>query len=192
MANETRPKFHFDEFVEAARPKADDKSPLVFLQGYIGKSTAADSIRLYADPSLNDFADIPIADIVYSQKVTDDPLGLGGSKIWVKIPTTNNRAASAYLEGNLYDDYLKKLYEQEKAKPGSTTIGQATDFTRWTATMATDFTKVAMTDFTKVLATDFTKVRNFIRLQMVGSRACPPWDFNQGSLTPQGGKGYYY
>ena len=192
MANETKLKIHFDEFVDAARPKAEDKSPLLFLQGYIGKSAAADSIRLYADPSLNDFADIPVVDIVYSQKVTDDPLGLGGSKIWVKIPTTNNRAASAYLEGNLYDDYLKKLYEQEKAKPGSTTIGQATDFTRWTDTMATDFTKVAMTDFTKVLATDFTKVRNLLRFQMVGSRACPPWDFSNGSLAPQGGKGYYY
>ena len=192
MATVTKTKIQFDAFVEAARPDAADKSPLVFLQGYIGKSAAADSIRLYTDPSLNDYADIPLADIVYSQKITDDPLGLGGSKIWIKIPTTNNRGATAYLEGNLYDDYLKKLYEQEKAKPGSTTIGAATDFTRWTDTMATDFTKVAMTDFTRVLQTDFTKVRNLLRYQMVGSRACPPWDFNQGSLTPQGGKGYYY
>jgi hypothetical protein len=192
MATVAKTKIQFDAFVEAARPDAADKSPRIFLQGYVGKSASPDSIRLYADPSLNDYADIPVADIVHSQKITDDPLGLGGSKIWIKVPTTNNRAATAYLEGNLYDDYLRKLYQQEKDKPGSTTIGEATDFTRWTATLATDFTKVAMTDFTKVLATDFTKVRQLLRLQMVGSRACPPWDFNQGSLIPQGGKGYYY
>jgi hypothetical protein len=192
MANNTKPKIQFDDFVQAARPTPADKAPLVFLQGYIGKSSTADCIRLYADPSLNDFAEIPVADIVYTQKVTDDPLGLGGSKIWVKIPTSNNRAATAYLEGNLYDDYLKRLYEKEKANPGSTTLGQATDFTIWTNTMATDFTKVAMTDFTRVLATDFTKVRNLLRYQMVGTRGCPPWDFNKGSLAPQGGKGYYY
>jgi len=192
MATATKPKIHFDEFVQAARPNAADKMPLIFLQGYIGKSGASDSIRLYADPSLNDYLDIPVADVVYTQKVTDDPLGLGGSKIWIKVPTTNNRGATAYLEGNLYNDYLRKLYDKEKANPGSTTIGQATDFTRWTDTLATDITKEAMTDFTKVLQTDITKVRQLLRFQMVGSRACPPWDFNQGSLNPQGGKGYYY
>jgi hypothetical protein len=192
MATVTKPKIQFDEFVEAARPNAADKMPLIFLQGYVGKSAAADCIRLYADPSLNDYLDIPLADIVYSQKVTDDPLGLGGSKIWIKIPTTNNRGATAYLEGNLYDDYLKKLYEKEKANPGSSTIVQATDVTRWTDTLATDITKVAMTDFTRVLQTDFTKVRTLLRYQMVGSRACPPTDFNNGSFTAQGGKGYYY
>lgn len=189
MPEKSNTKIHFDDFVEAARPNAEEKNPLLFLQGYIGKSPSQDSIRLYADPSLNEYADIPLADIVHTVKVTDDPLALGGSRIWIKIPTTNNRSATAYLEGNLYDTYLKKIYELEKEKPGSSTIVAATDFTK---TLATDFTKVAMTDFTRVLATDFTKVRNLLRYQMVGSRACPPWDFNNGSLAPQGGKGYYY
>jgi hypothetical protein len=192
MPEKSKPDLQFDDFVQAARPDAADKNPLVFMQGYIGKSPSADSIRMYTDPSLNHFVDIPFKDIVHSRKVTDDPLGLGGSMIWVKIPTTNNKTATAYLEGNLYDAYIKNLYEAEKTKPGG--IGQATDFTKTTVSLATDFTKVLMTDFTKVLATDFTKVRDKIlgRYTRVGTRGCPPWDFKDGSFPPGNAGGYYY
>lgn len=194
MAERTKTNLQFDDFVQAARPDAADKNPLLFLQGYIGKSPSADSIRMYTDPSLNHFVDIPTADIVHSMQVTDDPLGLGGSMIWIKFPTTRNRTATAYLEGNLYDDYLKRMYEQESAGPGSVTIGQATDFTRTTDTFATDFTKVLMTDFTRVLMTDFTRVRDkiLLRYTRVGTRGCPPWDFKDGSIPPGAGGGYYY
>ena len=60
----------------------------------------------------------------------------------------------------------------------------ATDFTKWTATLATDFTKPTTTDITKVLMTDFTKVRDNIlgRYTHVGTRGCPPWDFKDGSF----------
>jgi hypothetical protein len=191
MPDNSKPQLHFDEFVQAARPNVAAKHPLLFLQGYIGKSPSADSIRLYSDPSLNEYSDIPTADIVYTKKVTDDPLGLGGSMIWIKIPTSANKSATAYLEGNLYGDYLKKLYELEKEKAGSSTIVAATDFTK---TLATDFTKPAATDFTKVLQTDFTRVREIFRLRYtrVGTRGCPPWDFQDGGFNLQGGKGYYY
>jgi hypothetical protein len=194
MPETSKPGIQFDDFVQAARPDAASKNPLLFLQGYIGKSPSADSIRMYTDPSLNHFVDIPSKDIVHSRKVTDDPLGLGGSMIWVSIPTSKNREATAYLEGNLYDDYIKKLYEKEKAHPGSSTIVQATDITRPTETLATDFTRVLMTDFTKVLMTDFTRVRDLIQLRYtrVGTRGCPPWDFKEGSFPPGAGGGYYY
>jgi hypothetical protein len=194
MPEKSKPDLQFDDFVQAARPHPANKNPLLFLQGYIGKSPSADSIRMYTDPSLNHFVDIPTADIVHSRKVTDDPLGLGGSKIWIKIPTTKNRTATAYLEGNLYDDYIKKLYDQEKAHPGTGTVVAATDFTKWTDTLATDFTKVIMTDITKVLMTDFTRIRDKIlgRYTHVGTRGCPPWDFKDGSFPPGNAGGYYY
>jgi hypothetical protein len=194
MPEKSKPDLQFDDFVQAARPDAANKNPLLFLQGYIGKSPSADSIRMYTDPSLNHFVDIPSKDIVHSRKVTDDPLGLGGSMIWVNIPTSKNKAATAYLEGNLYDDYIKKLYEKEKANPGTGTVVAATDFTKWTETLATDFTKVQMTDITKVLMTDITRIRDKIlgRYTRVGTRGCPPWDFKDGSFLPGNAGGYYY
>ena len=191
----SRPGLHYDDFVQAARPDAANQNPLVFLQGYIGRSPSADSIRLYTEPSLNHFVDIPSADIVHSRRATDDPLGLGGSMLWVKIPTSETRTSTSYLEGNLYDNYIKRLYEHEKAEAErATVIFQATDFTKNTNTLATDFTKVLMTDFTKVLMTDFTRVRDKIlgRYTRVGTRACPPWDFKDGSFPPGNAGGYYY
>jgi len=191
---DSRHELHFDDFVQAARPDAANQNPLLFLQGYIGRSPSPDSIRMYSDPSLNHYVDIPTADIVHSRKATDDPLGLGGSMIWIKFPTSRNRAATAYLEGNLYDAYLKRIFEAERTHPGTGTIIQATDFTRTTDTFATDFTKVLMTDFTRVQATDFTKIRDLIqgRYTRVGTRGCPPWDFKDGSFPPGNAGGYYY
>ena len=55
MPDNAKPQLHFDEFVQAARPNVAAKHPLLFLQGYIGKSPSADSIRLYSDPSFNNF-----------------------------------------------------------------------------------------------------------------------------------------
>jgi hypothetical protein len=191
MPKNSKPEVHLDEFVQAARSDVNNNQPLMFLQGYVGKSPSPDSIRLYADTSLNEYADIPAADIVHTKRITDDPLGLGGSMIWIKFPTSSNKTATAYLEGNLYDAYLVKLYELEKTKTGSSTIVAATDITK---TLATDFTKPAITDFTRVLQTDFTRVREYIRLRYtrVGTRGCPPGDFQEGSFNLQGGKGYYY
>jgi hypothetical protein len=188
MAANSKPRLQFDAITETVRPDPSNKQPLLFLQGYIGKSPSSDSVRVYADPSLNNFTDVPVADIVHAQKATGDPLG--GSMLWVKFPTGKNKTATAYLEGNLYDDYLKNIYEQEVKKPGTTTIVQATDFTRVTGICATDFTKPAMTDFTKVLATDFTKVIRdaiWLRYTRVGTRGCPPW-----GLKEINDAGYYY
>ena len=194
MPESSKPSLQLDDFVQAARPDAANKNPLLFLQGYIGKSPSADSIRMYTDPSLNHFVDIPTKDIVHSRKVTDDPLGLGGSMIWVNIPTSKNKTATAYLEGNLYDDYIKKLYDHEKANLGSSTIKAATDITIWTDNLATDITRVQMTDITRVLMTDFTRVRDqfLLRYTRVGTRGCPPWDFKTGAFGPEAGGGYYY
>jgi hypothetical protein len=181
---------HFDDFVQAARPNVKDKNPLVFVQGYIGKSPVANSIRVYTDPSLNNFIDILTADIVHSLKVTDDPLGLGGSRIWIKLPTSDDKTANSYLAGNLYDDFIKKVYDQSTTT-GRGDVGQITDFTR---TLATDFTRPAMTDITKVFATDFTRPRfQFMtRYINVATRACPPWDFKPGNLTGGVEGSYYY
>lgn len=196
MAGNSKSTIRFDEFVQAARPNAKDKQPLIFLQGYIGKSPVSNCIRVFTDPSLNNFIDIPAADIVHSIKVTDDPLGLGGSKLWIKLPTGDNKIANTYLEGNLYDEYLKEKYDQVTTKQGGTagTTVFATDFTRPTDTFATDITKPAATDFTRILATDFTKVRDIIltRYLRVGTRACPPGDFRPGNINAGFGGNYYY
>lgn len=196
MAGNSKPTIHFDEFVQAARPNPKEKNPLVFMQGYIGKSPVNGCVRVYTDPSLNNYFDIPSADIAHSQKVSDDPLGLGGSQLWIKLPTSDNKVAGTYLEGNLYDDFLKNKFGPPNPQPGKPGTGVfATDITKPTDTLATDITKPAATDITKVLITDFTKVRDLVmtRYIRVATRACPPWDFRPGSNLSEGpGAGYYY
>ncbi|NOT50834.1 MAG: hypothetical protein HOP10_06120 [Chitinophagaceae bacterium] len=190
MAGNSKTGIRFDDFVEAARPNAKDKQPLIFVQGYIGKSPVANSIRVFTDPSLNNFIDIPTADIVHSLKVDDDPLGLGGSRLWIKIPTSDNKTANTYMAGNLYDDFIKKIYDQQGNTSGG--IGQITDFTK---TFATDFTRPAMTDITKVFGSDFTRPRfQFMTKYInVATRACPPWDYKPGgNLTGSVEGSYYY
>lgn len=195
MPGNSKPTIHFDEFVQAARPNVKETNPLVFVQGYIGKSPVANCVRIYTDPSLNEYVDVPSADIVHSIKVEDDPLGLGGSMLWVKIPTSDDKVAKSYLEGNLYGDYLKKIYDQEGTTTRKGEIGQITDFTR---TLATDITRPTfMTDITKTtFMTDITRVtrlRTLIlnRYYKVGTRACPPWGFSPGNFAT-GVDGYYY
>lgn len=109
----------YDDFVKAVRPDPGAADQVVLLHGYVGASSAEDKIRLYSDASLNEYADIAKADIVYSVPNTDDPLG--GSRLWVKQSANVNYAdAQGYQQGDLYNSYMNDQYT-----PGTETMGPA-------------------------------------------------------------------
>jgi hypothetical protein len=68
---------------------------------------------VYFDNELNDFVEVPKADILYSLPVDKSENPLGGSRIWVKKatvvtmgdPSAANRAKSSFLEGDLISAY---------------------------------------------------------------------------------------
>lgn len=119
MANEKKggTNIRYDDFVKAVRPDPGSTEQVVLLHGYVGASVADDKIRLYSDASLNEYADIAKADIVYSQPNTDDPLG--GSRLWVKQSANVNYAdAQGYAQGDMYNSYMNDQYS-----PGTEAMG---------------------------------------------------------------------
>lgn len=99
----------YDAFIENVRPDPKSTEALVMLQGYIGKSDLAGHIRLYSDPTLSDFIELPEQDILYSDPVSTEEDPLGGSRLWVRKtteftagdPNLINRVKSSFLEGDI-------------------------------------------------------------------------------------------
>jgi len=215
MATSATSKVKFDDFIKKVRPSASGTDAIVYVQGYVGESPTRGSVRVYLDPSLNTFIDIPQKDIVHSIAADDDPNGLGGSKLWVKLPAVTNNASAGveFTQGDLFNDYLQKIYDQEAKKPGTvsptrnptnvfgsdvivpynyhhgTTIGAATDFTMPATTVqATDFTKPAATDITKILKKRWYWMTDITKIKtLIVTRGCP---MGPGGFGAMGG-GYY-
>ncbi|MBC7776571.1 MAG: hypothetical protein H7246_14145 [Phycisphaerae bacterium] len=99
----------FDAFVENARPDPKSTEKLVLLQGYIGKSDLNGHIRVYSDPELSDFIELPEKDICYADPISTEEDPLGGSRLWVRKttvftagnPNQANRVKSSFLEGDI-------------------------------------------------------------------------------------------
>jgi hypothetical protein len=216
MATSAIPKVKFDDFIKKVRPSAAGTDAMVYVQGYVGESPNRGSVRVYLDPSLNSFIDVPQNDIIHSVAAKDDPNGLGGSKLWIKLPpvTDNTSVGKDYTQGDLFNDYLQKIYEQETKKPGSIsptrnptmafgsdvivpydyhqgTIGAQTDFTMpaTTTIQATDFTKPAATDFTRIIRRRWFWMTDITKVKtIIVTRGCP---MGPGGFGNMGNGGYY-
>ena len=103
----------FDAFVENARPDPKSTEALVLLQGYIGKSDLEGHIRVYSDPELSDFIELPEQEVCYAAPVSPEEDPLGGSRLWVRKttvftsgnPNQANRVKSSFLEGDIVQAY---------------------------------------------------------------------------------------
>jgi hypothetical protein len=63
----------------------DPKSPpdTILLTGYLGKSSEEGHTRLYFDPELKTYVEIPNDAILHSQQIPQEQSGLGGSNVWI-------------------------------------------------------------------------------------------------------------
>ena len=76
----SRPRLEEDPLVEALVPDPGQGPPdAAVLQGYLGKGTTEDVWRLYLTPQLDQYVELPEAEILYSQKQPDD-----GTLVWVR------------------------------------------------------------------------------------------------------------
>ncbi|MBL7726945.1 MAG: hypothetical protein JNM68_04625, partial [Dinghuibacter sp.] len=107
----------YDAFIKQVRPDASNTDPVAILHGYIGESGSDDKIRLYADESLSEYADILKTDILYA--VPDEENPLGGSRLWVKQSAeVNHTDANAFAQGDMYNAYMGNMYEGGAANMG--------------------------------------------------------------------------
>jgi hypothetical protein len=86
MPDETKSKKQFkqDSLVERLVPDPATPSDVITLNGFLGKSSRSDSVRLYLTPRLNDYFDIREVDVVHTQSLETELNPLGGTMIWVK------------------------------------------------------------------------------------------------------------
>ncbi|KJC60014.1 hypothetical protein UP10_15165 [Bradyrhizobium sp. LTSPM299] len=92
----------------------DPKNPpaTVILSGYLGASSEADHTRLYFDPSLSSYVDIPNADILHQQYAKSDD-GLQASHVWIARSAQLIHGAPApdkpkgtFLDGAIMRDHI--------------------------------------------------------------------------------------
>jgi hypothetical protein len=81
---ENKPRIPEDDFV--SKIVKDPKQPpdAMLLSGYIGKSSEADHVRLYFDPELRNYVEIPSDAILHTQAASTEGSTLGGSHVWIK------------------------------------------------------------------------------------------------------------
>jgi hypothetical protein len=91
----------------------DPKSPpdTVLLTGYLGASSEDDHTRLYFDPGLGSYVEIPDDAILHSEPVEGDRLG--ARRAWIKRdavliygPAGSQRPKGTFLEGPIMQDHL--------------------------------------------------------------------------------------
>jgi hypothetical protein len=78
----------------------------LMLNGYLGASSEEGHTRLYFDPHLSNYVEIPNDAILHSQDAGPDHAGLGGSYVWIKRdaeltygPAGSQRPKGKFLEG---------------------------------------------------------------------------------------------
>jgi len=82
MTEQAPSKLRYDDFIANVIPDPAKVEPTLLLSGFVGRGGAEGAVRIYSDPSLNKWVDVPEADIVHSMPIPDSPLG--GSHLWLK------------------------------------------------------------------------------------------------------------
>jgi hypothetical protein len=106
-------KLILDDFIKNVRPDPKSTDPIIFMSGFLGESPVEGNVRVYADPQLSSFMDVPRSAILYAVQNTKDEDSLGGSKIWVRQSDLGGQAgyAGSYLEGDIYTNYTTNMFQ---------------------------------------------------------------------------------
>lgn len=92
----------------------DPKNPpkTLLLVGYLGRSSEDGHTRLYLDPELSDYVEIPNEAILHSEPAGDDS-PLSGNYVWINRSAEvvhgeagSTRYRASFLEGRITQDYL--------------------------------------------------------------------------------------
>jgi hypothetical protein len=92
MADNDQSKIRYDDFVSRVQSDAANPQATIMLAGYVGHGPDG-HVRIYTDPTLGKWYDVPEADVVHSQPIGNSDLG--GSFIWVKQSAAIKPGSSA-------------------------------------------------------------------------------------------------
>ncbi|MHB8271917.1 hypothetical protein [Bradyrhizobium sp.] len=96
MTEQAASKLRYDDFIANVIPDPAKVEPTLLLYGFVGGGGAEGAVRIYSDPTLNKWVDVPEADIVHTMPIPDSKFG--GSYVWARASAQikpGNAAAAA-------------------------------------------------------------------------------------------------
>jgi hypothetical protein len=81
MADNDQSKIRYDDFISNVQPDPAKPESTIMLSGFVGRGQEGHA-RVYPDPTLGTWYDIPEGDVIYSRPIADSKLG--GSYVWVR------------------------------------------------------------------------------------------------------------
>jgi hypothetical protein len=81
MADHDQSKVPYDDFVGKVQSDPANPQSTIMLAGYAGAGPEG-HVRIYPDPTLGNWYDVPFADVVHSMPIPDSKLG--GSYVWIR------------------------------------------------------------------------------------------------------------
>ncbi len=108
-----------DDFVKAIVEDTDKPHGVVCVNGFIGKSSQDDCIRIYLDVNLTSCFDLKKDAIVHVERIPKSQNSLGGAYVWYKavnMEECNNQQHSTeenqFFQGNINNQYQQAQYQQ--------------------------------------------------------------------------------
>jgi hypothetical protein len=92
MAEKKQSKIRYDDFVANVQPDPAKPESTVMLSGFVGRG-AEGHVRVYTDPSLGTWYDVPEDDVVHNMPIADSKLG--GSYVWARASAQIKPGSSA-------------------------------------------------------------------------------------------------
>lgn len=114
-----------DELVAKLVKDAQAPPDALLLSGYVGASSEEGHTRLYFDPQLSDYVEIPNEAILHTQEIPKDQSPLGGTLVWIKRDAVlvhgkvgPNRLKARFLEGRIQQEFVKAQAAGVPGQPG--------------------------------------------------------------------------
>ena len=73
-----------EPFVEALAPDPSRIPEVNVLSGHLGRSPREGHVRLYRNPALTGFIEIPLSDVLHVERFDQAPHRLGSAVLWVR------------------------------------------------------------------------------------------------------------
>ncbi|HEV2418896.1 MAG TPA: hypothetical protein VGX94_13955, partial [Terriglobia bacterium] len=111
-----QPKSRHKEEPLVSKLVKDPKAPpsTLLLSGFLGNSSEEDHTRLYLDPQLSDYVEIPNDAILHTEEIPKDQSPLGGTYVWIQRDAQvihgkvgPDRPKAKFLEGQIQQQYMQ-------------------------------------------------------------------------------------
>ncbi len=113
---EQKPRFKEDDFVSKVVKNPKEPADALLLQGFLGASSEEGYTRLYFDPQLSDYVEIPNDAILHVQEIPKEQSPLGGNLVWIRRDAEvihgkvgPDRLKAKFLEGRIQQEYMKDV-----------------------------------------------------------------------------------